>query len=160
MYCPACGSHAAEKQKFCRACGMNLDGLTERVASHQGTTSAAQRQLGSFLLGTGVWLALGGCVALVLTILMTIIGATFDLASKSTIDLIAPNCSPGLILTFLGHRVICTTICLAPCLETETPVGPSVSQHRTANRNAAADPNFQCNRTHHAPVRTALARTR
>src|SRR5215510_9670865 len=34
MYCPSCGNKAADDQKFCRACGMNLQKVYPALAEH------------------------------------------------------------------------------------------------------------------------------
>ncbi len=103
MHCPSCGSHASEQQKFCRACGMNLDDLAERVAAHQGTASAAKRKFDSLLSGIGLWMALGGGGAFVLMMLLALVSEAFDLLSKGTINFIGEKVAViALSSLFLG----------------------------------------------------------
>jgi hypothetical protein len=39
MYCPACGSQSHETQKYCRSCGMVLEGISEAVVEHLASIS-------------------------------------------------------------------------------------------------------------------------
>jgi hypothetical protein len=39
MYCPACGTHLLDSQKFCRACGMALNPVSELVGAHLSSSA-------------------------------------------------------------------------------------------------------------------------
>lgn len=86
MYCPACSSHAAEKQKFCRACGMSLEGLAERVALHQSALPPVRSEFTSLLIAAGKWLALGGLGLMLLTFLLALLSVAFGVFSKDAIE--------------------------------------------------------------------------
>ena len=104
MHCPACSSPAAEQQKYCRACGMNLDGLAERVALHQGTMSAANSRFDSFFIRLGTLMAIGGGGMLMLLVFLAIINEVFGFFINTSIDDIATKVAVaiGLPLLFFG----------------------------------------------------------
>lgn len=68
MFCPACGTAVKDEQKYCRACGMNLQPILPHVAQHLhlSVPPSKLRQalnkveyLGMFLGGGGIALMVG-----------------------------------------------------------------------------------------------------
>jgi zinc-ribbon domain len=45
MYCPNCGNQAAEDQKFCRSCGMNLQKVTPVLIEHLAESGGVQPEI-------------------------------------------------------------------------------------------------------------------
>ncbi len=43
MYCPACGSQAKDEQKFCRACGFNLQPILPLVGEHEQAPKLSEK---------------------------------------------------------------------------------------------------------------------
>ena len=43
MYCPACSSQAKDEQKFCRACGFNLQRIIPLVGEHEQTPKLSEK---------------------------------------------------------------------------------------------------------------------
>lgn len=103
MFCPACGSAANSAQKFCRACGLNLDGLAERVALHQGTMSVTKNRFDQLLTRIGMWMAISGGGLFILMMLFAIISSAFDLVNNDTTDNIGEKVlAIALPLVFFG----------------------------------------------------------
>lgn len=90
MYCPACSSQAKPEQKFCRACGLSLEGLTERVAAHQGLPVAKNKE-GGTLAKVGIGVATSGIGLLALTVVFALLSMAFRLMPEREIGLIAPG---------------------------------------------------------------------
>ena len=44
MYCPNCGNQSSQEQKFCRSCGMDLQSVTQAVATHLSPNSLPESQ--------------------------------------------------------------------------------------------------------------------
>jgi hypothetical protein len=77
MFCPACGSTAKPEQKFCRACGLNLQPITPHVTEHlQSVTPASPfprilkkiEYLGIAIGGSGFALIVGMSVFILLAL--------------------------------------------------------------------------------------------
>lgn len=72
MHCPNCGKETSTDQKFCRACGMNLEVVSKAVESHQSGSdsdkpaskyeNSAVRQLGMILFLGIILLMIGAGV--------------------------------------------------------------------------------------------------
>lgn len=102
MFCPACGSEANSAQKFCRACGISLEGLAERVAAHQGLP-ATKSEEEIVTSAVGKWVAAGGLGLLALTVAFVLFNVAFRIMSDNTLELIAPKLfAIGLMLIVIG----------------------------------------------------------
>jgi hypothetical protein len=128
MYCPACSAEAKPEQKFCRACGLKLDGLAERVALHQGSRPVTKSELTGLFIAVGKWMASGGLGLLLLTLMLAFLGAAFDLLSGSTLEFYTMKAlAISLVLMVLGGGSLCLPMLLQrkrkPTLPTQsTPV--------------------------------------
>lgn len=108
MYCPACSSPATDNQKFCRSCGLSLEGLAERIAAQQGTTPATRNEISSRLIAVGKWMAFGGLGALLLTITFALLSVAFGLLSEDTLEFYAMKViAISLTLMVLGGGTLC-----------------------------------------------------
>lgn len=83
MFCPACSSEASPTQKFCRNCGLNLEGLGQRVHDHQGQPVVS---LSDNLLKWGTRAAFGGLGLLAIAPLLALIKLAFDIAGGSAFN--------------------------------------------------------------------------
>lgn len=116
MYCPACGSETAGDQKYCRACGMPLQNVSQAIQEHFGDETAI-RVSPPLLERWGVIIASSGFSLLVLLIsacfLCLVIAKIFGLRFEDFgFDFIGPIVGPlGMLLLIvgacmLGYRLI------------------------------------------------------
>lgn len=77
MYCPACGSQAKDEQKFCRACGFNLQPIIPLVSEHEQAPKLSEKArrvlkkieyLGIGIGGSGVALIAGTAIFILLAL--------------------------------------------------------------------------------------------
>lgn len=114
MYCPACGTHLLDSQKFCRACGMALNPISELVTAHLSTSAesalvaqeASRKSRHKQLERIGT--TMGGLGILLILLLLTVFFISLGLSKVFTLDLrlfdtIAPVVlSISLPLIFVG----------------------------------------------------------
>ena len=77
MYCPACGSQAKDEQKFCRACGFNLQPIIPLVGEHEQVPKLSEKArrvlkkieyLGMGIGGSGLALIVGTGIFILLAL--------------------------------------------------------------------------------------------
>ncbi len=77
MYCPNCGTQVSTEQKFCRACGLEVQGIARQMAQLQAGNAAAEPGLPNTvwryrLMFAGVCVMLSGLVLLMINSLLHI----------------------------------------------------------------------------------------
>ena len=112
MYCPTCGNESSLDQKFCRACGMNLQSTSDAVAQHTHQVIDADWQREKRVERWGRITGLIGVVIIVLLIVSAltcvsiskIFGLNFD---NFGFDYIAPVVvSIGLLTMILAAALL------------------------------------------------------
>ncbi|MFN7927336.1 MAG: zinc ribbon domain-containing protein [Blastocatellia bacterium] len=71
MFCPVCGTASKDEQKYCRACGLNLQSILPHVAQHLHLAAPPSKirkalnkveYLGMFLGGSGIAVMIGTAI--------------------------------------------------------------------------------------------------
>src|SRR5262245_10475798 len=117
MYCPACGTATAEEHRFCRACGMPLQVVTQAIDEHFGDGADAARSRPQRLERWGAIVAVSGFATLALLLasvfVCLVIAKIFGLRFEDFgFDFIGPILAPiALLMLFagalmLGYRTI------------------------------------------------------
>lgn len=84
MFCPACGSQAQNEQKFCRACGFNLQPVLPLLSEHQQAPKVPEKirrvlqkigYLGIGIGGSGVAIIAGTAIFILLALSFPGLGA-------------------------------------------------------------------------------------
>ncbi|MGH9822381.1 MAG: zinc ribbon domain-containing protein [Blastocatellia bacterium] len=107
MFCPGCGKGNPENQKFCSSCGLNLDTVSEALASVRPPSNAGAESPGSIGRHRGVWSnpAAYGILTLVLGLVITVYGRheLFDATVANIGTIVA---AVGVFLTFLNGLLL------------------------------------------------------
>ncbi len=74
MYCPSCGNMAAEDQKFCRSCGMNLQKVAPALAEHLAEIVSCQSESATDIRRLAVRRVMWGATLLFSGIAIGIVG--------------------------------------------------------------------------------------
>jgi hypothetical protein len=150
MHCPGCGSHASEQQKFCRTCGMNLDGLAERVAAHQGTPPRAQSELVMFLIAAGKWMAFGGVGLLLATLLLMLLSVAFGFFSKEALEFYGmKSLAIAVTLLVLGGSTLCLPMFLQRERKSDLQLKPERSSQPVTTVELLEAPAYHSSVTEH-----------
>jgi len=90
MFCPACGSQAQNEQKFCRACGFNLQPVLPLLGEHQQAPRVPEKirrvlqkigYLGIGIGGSGVAIIAGAAIFILLALSFPGLGAKNTMGS-------------------------------------------------------------------------------